>query len=145
MKKILAASLFFLLMIGTSWAADVVQTAAAGGYGSFRNNKDMRIATFTITADGSGNVAIFEFEQAQTIYGYYLLSVEMKCDATDDAFTVLITTNTGAPLFTHTTTAGTTGELVNADDRWPINSAPKIDITDLTVAKIVTVIVTFVR
>ena len=89
---------------------------------------------------------VFEtFEEAQEIYGYYLMSVEIKCAADDDAFTVLITTNTGAPLFTHTTTAATTGELENATDRWPINAAPKIDITGLTAAKIVTVIVTFVK
>ena len=145
MKKILAATLFVLLMIGTGWAADVVQTSAAGGYGSFPHNKDMRIATFTVTADGSGNVAIFTFENAETIYGFYLLSVEMKCAADDDAFTVLLYTNNGTPMFSHTTTAGTTGEIKNADDRWPINSAPKIDITGLTATKIVTVIATFVR
>jgi hypothetical protein len=148
MKKILA-TIFVLafLLTGTAWAAgEVVQTEAAGGYASYPHNKDMRTATFVVTAAVStGNVAIHTFEQAQTIYGYYLLSVEMKCTADDDAFTVLITTNTGAPLFTHTTTAGTTGELENASDRWPINAAPKIDITGLTAEKIVTVIVTFVR
>ena len=138
MKKILAAMIFVFLFTGTVWAADVVQTEAIGGYKSYPHNPDMRTATFTITSD-AGDVDIFTFEQAETIYGYYLLSVEMKCVADDDAFTVLITTNTGAPLFTHTTTAGTTGELENATDRWPINAAPKIDITDLTAAKIVTV------
>jgi len=146
MKKIFSVlALFFLLTVSSVWAADVVQTAAIGGYKPYPHNPDMRTATFTITADGSGDVAIFTFETAETIYGYYLLSVEMKCAADDDAFTVLITTNTGAPLFTHTTTAATTGELENAADRWPINAAPKIDITDLTAAKVVTVIVTFVR
>ena len=145
MKKILAATLFVLLMIGTGWAADVVQEPAVRGYTAFPNNKDMRVATFTITADGSGNVAIFEFEQAQEIYGYYILSVEIKVAATDDAITVLIYTNNGATMFSKTTTAATTGEIHNCDDRWPINSAPKIDITDMAAAKIATVIVTFVR
>jgi opacity protein-like surface antigen len=145
MKKFLAVILFLVLSVGTVSAADVVQTEAAGGYASYPHNKDMRTATFTVTADGSGNVAIFTFENAETIYGYYLLSVEMKCAADDDAFTVLLYTNTGAPMFSHTTTSGTTGELKNAEDRWPINAAPKIDITGLTAAKIVTVIVTFVR
>jgi len=145
MKKILAIMIFVFLFTGTGWAADVVQTEAIGGYKAYPHNKDMRTGTFTVTADGSGNVGLFTFEDAETIYGYYLLSVEMKCAADDDAFTVLIYTNGGATMFSHTTTAGTTGELENADDRWPINLAPKIDITGLTAAKIVTVIVTFVR
>jgi len=145
MKKILAVILFLVLFTGMALAADVVQEPAVNGYTAYPHNKDMRVATFTITADGSGNVAIFEFENAETIYGFYLLSVEMKCAADDDAFTVLLYTNNGTPMFSHTTTSGTTGEIKNADDRWPINSAPKIDITGLTAAKIVTVIVTFVR
>jgi hypothetical protein len=146
MKKILATIFVVMfLFTGTAWAAgEVVQTAAAGGYASYPHNKDMRTATFTVTP-ASGAVTIHEFEQAETIYGYYLLSVEMKVDATDDVMVVLITTNTGAPLFTHTTTAALTGELENATDRWPINAAPKIDITGLTDAKVATVIVTFVR
>jgi hypothetical protein len=145
MKKILA-TIFVLMFLftGTLWAADVVQTEAAGGYASYPHNKDMRTGTFTVTSN-AGNVAIFTFENPETILGYHLFSVEMKCAATDDAFTVLITTNTGAPMFTHTTTSGLTGELEPADDRWPINAAPKIDITDLDADKIVTVIVTFVR
>jgi hypothetical protein len=141
MKKFVI--LLILLCVSPVFAADVVQTN--NGYASYPHNKDMKTATFTITADGSGNVAIFTFLKPQDIYGYYLLSVEMKCAADDDAFTTIIYTNTGATMFTHTTTAGTTGELQNADDRWPINSPPKIDITGLTAAKIVTVIVTFVR
>jgi len=145
MKKILVIMIFALLLTGTVWAADVVQTEAIGGYKAYPHNADMRTGTFTVTADGSGDVAIFTFEDAETIYGYYLLSVEIKCAADDDAFTVLIYTNNGATMFSKTTTAATTGEIHNADDRWPINSAPKIDITDLTAAKIVTVIATFVR
>ena len=145
MKKILVASLLVLLMAGSGWAADVVQEEAIKGYTAYPHNKDMRVATFTVTADGSGNVAIFTFEEAQEIYGYYLLSVEIKVAATDDEITVLIYTNNGATMFEKTTTAATTGEIHNADDRWPINSAPKIDITDMTAAKIATVIVTFVR
>jgi hypothetical protein len=146
MKKILA-TIFVLMFLftGAAWAADVVQTEAVGGYTSYPHNDEMRTGTFTVTADVGGNVAIFTFENPETILGYYLYSVEMKCAATDEAFTVLITTNTGAPLFTHTTTSALTGELENADDRWPINAAPKIDITGLTATKIVTVIVTFVR
>ena len=145
MKKILAVILFLVLFTGTALAADVVQEPAVNGYTAYPHNKDMRVATFTITADGSGNVAIFTFEEAQEIYGYYLLSVEIKVAADDDAITVLLYTNSGATMFSKTTTAATTGEIHNADDRWPINSAPKIDITDMTAAKIATVIVTFVR
>jgi hypothetical protein len=146
MKKILA-TIFVLMFLftGTLWAADVVQTEAVGGYASYPHNDEMRTATFTVTSDGSGNVAIFTFENPETILGYYLYSVEMKNADSDDEFVVLITTNTGAPLFTHTTTAGTTGELENADDRWPINAAPMIDITGLDTTEVVTVIVTFVR
>ena len=141
MKKFLTAILLVLFLTVPALAADVVQSG--NGYDS--PSDTMKTATFTITADGSGNVAIFTFLKPHKIYGHYLLSVEIKCAADDDAFTVLITTNTGAPMFTHTTTAATTGELENAADRWPINAAPKIDITGLTAAKIVTVIVTFVR
>ena len=145
MKKILVIMIFVFLFTGTALAAgEVVQTEAVGGYASYPHNPDMRTATFTITP-ASGVVTIFTFENPETILGYYLLSVEMKVDATDDTMTVLITTNTGAPLFTHTTTAALTGELENATDRWPINAAPKIDITGLTDAKVATVIVTFVR
>lgn len=143
MKRFALIMFLIFLWFSPALAADVVQTS--NGYASYRHNENMKTATFTITADGSGDVAIFTFLKPQDIYGFHLLCVEMKCAADDDAFTVLIYTNAGATMFSHTTTAGTTGEIVSSEDRWPINAAPKIDITGLTAAKIVTVIVTFVR
>jgi hypothetical protein len=140
MKRILAAIFIFLLFCGAALAADVVQTG--NGYDQISEN--MRTATFTITADGAGNVAIFSFLNPRMIYGWNLLSVEMQ-SATDDAFVVLITTNLGSSLFSYTTTAATTGHLENATDRWPIYSTPKIDVTGLTATEVATVIVTFQR
>jgi hypothetical protein len=142
MRKFLSSFLVlcFLLFATLAFAADVVQTG-----NSFDSvSRDMRIATFTITADGSGDVAIFTFLDPQKIYGWNLLAVEMY-SADDDAFATTITTALGSTLFTHTTTAATSGELENATDRWPIYSIPKIDVVGLTATKVATVIVTFQR
>ena len=134
MKRILILTVLILALAFPAMAADVVQTN--NGYASYIHNPDIKTATFTITADGAGNVAIFTF---------YLYSVETKVAADDDVITVIIYNNSGATLFTTTTAAATTGEIDNADDRWPINAPPKIDVTGMTAAKIATVIVTFVR
>jgi hypothetical protein len=132
-----------LLLVSPAWGAgEVVQTN--NGFADYRWNEDMKTATFTVTADGSGNVAIHTFMKPQEIYGYYLFSVEMY-SATDDAFATLIYTNLGSPLFSFTTTSATTGQIENASDRWPIYSAPKIDVTGLTATEVATIIVTFVR
>lgn len=143
MKRILILTILILALAFPAMAADVVQTN--NGYASYIHNPDIKTATFTITADGAGNVAIFTFLKPQDIYGFYLYSVETKVAADDDVITVIIYNNSGATLFTTTTAAATTGEIDNADDRWPINAPPKIDVTGMTAAKIATVIVTFVR
>lgn len=142
MKRFIPLILAFFLLTSPAFAADVAQTN--NGYASYPHNKDMRTATFTVTADGAGNVAVFTFLKPQDIYGYYLLSVEMS-SATDDAFTTIVYSAAGSTLFTHTTTAATSGEIKNAVDRWPIYSAPKIDVTGLTATEVATVTVTFVR
>jgi hypothetical protein len=139
MKKFLLA-LCLLLVASFAFAeGTVVQTG--NSYDQISQN--MRIATFTITSD-AGSVPNTAFLRPRDIYGWNLLSVEMY-SATDDAFTVTITTNLGSTLFTYTTTAATSGHLENATDRWPIYSIPKIDVTNLANTEVCTVIVTFQR
>jgi len=142
MKKILILTVLILAFAFPALAADVVQTN--NGYASYSHNQDLKTATFTVTADGAGDVAIFTFLKPGDIAGYHLFTVEMY-SATDDAFTTLIYTNTGSTLFTHTTTAATSGEIQNAADRWPIYDAPKIDVTGLTATEVATIIVSFER
>lgn len=139
MKKFLL-TLCLLFSANFVFAGDVVQD----GDSYDQISDSMRIATFTITSDGSGNVANTAFLEPGLIYGWNLLSVEMY-SATDDAFVVLITTNLGSSLFTYTTTSATSGHLENAVDRWPIYSTPKIDVTGLTATEVCTIIVTFQR
>jgi len=141
MKRFIPILFLIFLLVSPAWG-DVAQTD--NGFAVYRLNKDMKTVEFTVTADGAGNVAIFTFLKPQEIYGYYLLSVEMS-SATDDAFVTLIYSSAGSTLFTHTTTAATTGEIQNADDRWPIYSALKIDVTGLTATEVATITVTFVR
>jgi hypothetical protein len=142
MKKLLVTILFFLCMVSLVFAeGSVVQT----GDGFQDYGQDMKIATFTITSDGGSvpNTAFLDANK-QSIFGFYILAVEMY-SATDDAFTAVITTALGSELFTFTTTAATSGHIANADDRWPIYSVPKIDVTSLAAGEVCTVIVTFVR
>ena len=144
MKKFITC-IFLILFVFISipaMAADVVQ--AKNGYDSFKENQNMKTATFTVTADGSGNVGIFTFLKPGDIEGMYLMSVEVKC-ADDAAFQTLIYTSNGTPLFDFTSASADVGQIKNATDRWPITSAPKIDVVGLTATKIATIIVTFVR
>ena len=139
MKKLLLAILISLIAVAAFAEGTVVQSGS--GYDTW--SETMRVATFTITSD-AGSVPNTAFLKPEKILGWYLKEVEVY-SATDDAFTVTITTNLGATLFALTTTAATSGELDYAADRWAINSTPKIDVTNLAAGESCTVIVTFVR
>ena len=139
MKKFLF-TILILLITGLAFAEGTV-VQSGNGYDTYF--QDMRVATFTITSD-AGSVPNTAFLKPDKILGWYIKDVEMY-SATDDAWTVTITTNLGATLFSFTTTAATSGHLEYAPDRWAINSTPKIDVTNLTDTESCTVIVTFVR
>lgn len=141
MKKLLLTLLILLTFTCVAFGADVVQSG--NGYDNVLLTG--KVATFTVTADGSGNVALFTFLKPEQIFGMYAFTVEMS-SATDDAFQVLIYTNGGGVMFNHTTTAATTGEAVKSfPDRYLIYDAPKIDVVGLTATEIATIKVTFVR
>jgi len=133
-----------LLVVGLSapaFSADVAQ--ALSGYARHGRGA-MVTATFTVTADGSGNVAAFSFLKPADIDGRYLFTVEAY-SSTDAAFTVTIETENGSPLFSEAWSAAIAGEaLKSAADRWPIYDTPTIDVTGLTATEVCTVIVTFV-
>ena len=143
MKKILVFAFVLLVLPVLAFSADMTQ----GGWASY-DRQNMKVGTFTVTADGSGNVADFYFEDLSGIKGYYLLSVEMY-SATDDAFATIIKSALGTTLFSHTTTAATSGEIRNATDRWPIYAisgvGPYMDVTGLTATESATIVVTLVR
>jgi hypothetical protein len=146
MKRILITILFCLLFAFSAFAdGTVVQTG--GGFQSFgqKGSVHMKTATFTITAAAGSvpNTAFLDVNRS-SIYGWYLFSVEMY-SATDDTFSPTITTALGTPLFSYTTVSATTGQIINADDRWPIYSIPLIDVADLGGSGVCTIIVTFVR
>ena len=145
MNKILLSAILILTLPLLCFAADVVQV----GNDFTDHGENMKTATFTITADASGDVAIWTFLKDRELNGYYLHSAEMK-SATDAAFTVIISSSLGSTLLTKTTAIGTTGEVAAPFTsgeivRWPIYSPTKIDVTGLTSQNIVTVIVTFVK
>jgi hypothetical protein len=141
--------LFVVCCFNVSFAADVRQM---GRYPMLNNT--LRTATFVITADGSGNVEKTAFLDAPgNIYGWYIMTVEMT-SATEDIFTVLISTYAGATtstaggveLFNYTTaTADTTGDIESVKDRYPIYATPYIDVTGLPATEVCRVVVTFVR
>lgn len=99
--------------------------------------------TFTVTAD-AGGVANTAFVNSTRLRGYYLYTVEMT-SATDDAFTVTITTASGTPLFSKTTTAATTGEIKYPAAFFPIYDTPYVDVTDLAASESATLTVIFVK
>lgn len=144
MKRFITAVILSLLLLvpGIGSAADVVQ--AGNGWDTIAPNRSVVYTTFTVTADGAGNVAEFTFLKPEDIMGYYLLSVEMY-SATDDAFVTIIYSGLGTTMFSHTTTAATSGEIKNGVDRWPVYSTWSIDVTGLAAAEVATIVVTFVR
>lgn len=141
-KRILFAALCLFMITGVAFAeGTVVQKPMAGTYYS-TIGKDMQIATFTIT-DDSGSVPSTNFLDPARIYGWYIMTVEVK-SSSDDSLTVLIETALGADLFNVTYTAATSGEIRSTDDRYPIYSTPKIDVTNMS-GDTVTVVITFVQ
>ena len=104
--------------------------------------KDMKIAVFTIT-DDSGSVPLTAFLNPTEIKGWYIMTVEVD-SGTDDSLNVLIETAYGTDLFNGAFTGASSGEIKSTDDRYPITSTPKIDVTNMS-GDTVTVVVTFVR
>ena len=141
MKKLITMLTVLFVMFSTNVFAEGTVQQANNGYSRYGN--DVQVAKFVITSD-AGSVPKTAFKSPADIMGWYLFSVEMYSSA-DDAFTVSITTDLGAELFSYTTTAATTGHLENAADRWPITSTPDIDVTNLATTESCTIIVTFVR
>jgi len=143
MKKILFTALCLLLIAGSAFAeGTVTQKPFPGGtYYEFFGD-DMAVATFTI-ADDSGSVPSTDFLDPGKINGYYIMTVEVLTSS-DDSITILVESALGADLFNKAFTSATSGEIKNADDRWPIYSTPKIDITNMS-GDSATVKITFVR
>ena len=141
MKKLITILTVLFVMFSVNAFAEGTVQQAYNGYS--RLSDDVQTAKFVIYSDG-GSVPNTAFKSPTDIMGWYLFSVEIY-SATDDAFTVTVTTYLGAELFAYTTTAATGGHLENALDRWPITSTPNIDVTNLATTESCTVIVTFVR
>jgi len=148
MKK----SISFLVFLLAALALAFVLTGMAHAEGAIvqtgntfypvDGNGRMLKGTFTVTADAGGvaNTAFLDADKLRD--GYHLLSVEMV-SATDDAFTVTITTPRGTPLFSKTTTAATTGEIKSPAAFWPIYDTPWVDVTDLAAGESCTLIAIF--
>lgn len=129
-KRILLTTLCVFVISGLAYAeGTVAQKEISGTYYTFLGD-NMAMATFTI-ADDSGSVPLTSFLQAYRIFGWYLMSVEVKTSS-DDAITILIKTDLGTDLFNQAFASATSGEIKNADDRWPIYATPKIDITNMS-------------
>jgi hypothetical protein len=141
-KKLIMGVLVVLLCAGVAFAEGTVTQKPSSGTYYERMSEDMQIATFTI-ADDSGSVPKTNFLDPTKVKGWYIMTVEAK-SSSDDSLTVLIETALGADLFNKAYTSATSGEIKNADDRWPISSTPKIDVTNMS-SDTVTVIVTFVK
>ena len=135
MKKFILTLFLALIFSASAMAADIVYA-----YLDLTQNKYQ--VTATVTADGSGDVAILEMAN---VVGMNLFDVPKVYSATDAAFTVLLTSNTGVPFISHTTTAATTGEFATAADRHTMIDAPKLDVTGLTATESCTIVLIFWR
>ena len=142
MKKILLLVAAVALIAAWVHAQEISQTN--NGWATYRLNPDCKSATFTVTADATGDVTTFEFLKPHEIYGWHLHSVEAY-SANDDAFTVLLTTANGTSLLSFALTQATTGEATIPSAYWPITSNPVMDVTGLGSASGCTVITTFTR
>lgn len=140
MKKFLLVLL--ILLAPTLVLAEGTVVQAGNSYDLVAEK--MKIATFTITSDAGSvpNTAFLDFVRG--IQGWYIFSVEMY-SATDDAWTVTITTALGSEIYAYTTTAATTGHLEKVNYVFPIYSVPNIDVTNLADTESCTVIVAFAK
>jgi hypothetical protein len=141
-KRLFFIILCLLLLTGYALAeGTITQKPVSGTYYS-SIAADMKIATFVI-ADDSGSVPVTDFSDPHQIMGWYIMTVEAK-SSSDDSLTILIESDLGSDLFNKTYSSATSGEIKNADDRWPIYSTPSIDVTSMS-SDTVTVVVTFVK
>jgi len=145
MKKLIFILALTLLVIcpnlSFAVAPDIVQTDNVIQSVEHTNGA-MKVAEFTITADGGGDVAIFTFLVPDWVYGMHIESVEAY-SATDDAFTILIT-SASAKYFTGSwTTATSKEEPQHPTAFWPIHEGLFIDATGITATQVVVVKVVF--
>jgi len=126
-----------LVTLSSARAADVVQTGDT--FYPVDGNGYMMRGTFTVTSDGSGNVASFAFLDSAKLRGKHLTTIEAY-STTDAAFTVVLTTAGGSETFDDAWTGATSGEAPkNPDAYWPVYDTWSVDVTSLAVGEICTI------
>ena len=107
------------------------------------DDADAPVLVLTFLGDGTDLTATAVSESYQNyLRQYYFYTAGIVSDA-DDAFTFTITDESGATLFTKTTTAATGGVFGTPDDRWKVNEQLYVAISDLANGATATVRCTF--